>query len=134
MWHALIWTPVILLVALWSGLCWATHGLLTSVDWGAAARMDWGRWMDQWQIPLWLAIWLPMESITALKTWLTAIGPGLQDALARFPSALGWVGPAVWAVWGLGAAALMLAGTLGSVMVGVLKRASAPSRPAPAAR
>jgi len=127
MWHALIWTPVILLLALWSGLCWAAHGLLTSVDWAAAAAVDWGRWMEQWQIPLWLAIWLPMDAVTALKTWLTAIGPGLQDAVAKFPSALDWIGPAVWAVWGLGTAGLLLTGTLGSVMVGVIRRASAPA-------
>jgi hypothetical protein len=128
MWHALIWTPVTLLILLWSGLCWAAHGVLLAIDWRAAAAVDWGRWLDQWHIPLWLAVWLPMDAITSLKAWLTAIGPGLQDAVAKFPSALAWIGPAVWGVWGLGLLGLLLAGGLGSLVVSVVQRSGGGAR------
>lgn len=128
MWHALIWTPVLLLVLLWSGLCWTALGVLLAIDWRAAAAVDWGRWMDQWQIPLWLAVWLPMDAITAMKAWLTAIGPGLQDAVAKFPSALEWIGPAVWALWGIGLLCLLAAGGLASLVVSVIQRGTGTRR------
>ena len=82
MWHALVWALIALLALFWTGGTLALHWLLTGPDWSMGAVQDWMGWLERWQIPVWLAAWLPMEAITALKAWLTAIGP-LSFSLSR---------------------------------------------------
>lgn len=121
MWHVVVWVPVLVLLGAWSLLCWAAHALITGPDWSQAPSA-WLGWLEQWQIPVWLSLWLPMEAITALKSAITAWGPQLQDWLAGTPDLLGWLTPALWLVWGLGGLGLVMMGVLGSVLVLALKR------------
>jgi hypothetical protein len=125
MWHALVWTPLLLLIGLWSLLCWGVLALLQGPDWSSPG-VDWLAWLEQWQFPAWLAEWLPMHAITMLKTWLTAWGPWLQDWLAQTTALPGWLQPLVWLTWGLGTAGLAFVGLVGSVLVAALTRRQAP--------
>lgn len=125
MWHALVWGPVVLLMLLWSALCQALHSLLSGVGWGDGSPGAWLRHLEQWQIPAGLADWLPMSTITALKTWLTTWGPWLEDLLVQAPAWLAWLSPLVWAGWALGMLGLLLVGVVGSVLVKALRRSPA---------
>lgn len=129
MWHALVWAPMALLTLLWTGACLALHWLLTGPDWSAGAVQDWMGWLERWQIPVWLAAWLPMDAITALKAWLTALGPWIESLLAHAPALLTWLVPLLWIGWGLGVVVLVLLGVMGSVLVAALRR---PASPVPA--
>jgi hypothetical protein len=120
MWHLLVWIPTSLLLALWSLLGWAVHGLLTGPDWTDGAPA-WPQWLERWQIPAGLAEWLPMHALTALKTWLTALGPWLEDLLQQAPALMQWLAPLLWLVWGVGALGLLLVGGVGSVLVAALR-------------
>jgi hypothetical protein len=123
MWHALIWIPLALLIGLWTLLSWGLASLLSAPQgWSSGEPGDWLRWLENWQIPLWLTEWLPMHTITALKAMLVEWGPWLQETLAHAPALLGWLQPLVWGVWGLGLIGLLLLGGVGSVLVAALTR------------
>jgi len=122
MWHVLVWALVALLAAPWTLACLGLHWLLTGPDWSAAGVGAWVDWLAQWRIPVWLADWLPMASITALKTWLTTLGPWLESLLASAPSLLAWLVPLLWAGWLLGLLVLIVLGVAGSVLVVALRR------------
>lgn len=121
MWHALVWSLVGLAAGLWTLACWAVHALLTGPDWGSADPGAWLVWLEQWRIPLWLAAWLPMEAVTALKTLLTAWGPGLAALLQELPGLLAWLTPLLWLGWGLGLLVLAGCGLAGSLVVAALR-------------
>lgn len=129
MWHALVWIPLMMLMALWSLLCWGALALLTGPDWSSGGPADWMVWLERWQIPLWLVPWLPMDGVTALKAWLTTLGPWLQSLLAQVPALLDWLAPLVWLVWTLGAAGLLVLGVVGSVIVALVSPQGKPGSP-----
>ena len=122
MWHLLVWALVGLLAIGWSLACMALHWLLTGPDWADGKPQDWLQWLEQWRIPAWLADWLPMQSITMLKTWLTTLAPWLESAVAQAPALLGWLAPLLWIGWGLGLLMLLVLGAAGSTLVAALRR------------
>ncbi len=125
-WHLLVWALVATVLGAWTLACMGVHWLLSGPDWagmgGGGGAGGWMAWLEQWRIPLWLADWLPMASITALKAWLTAIGPWLESWLAHTPSLLAWLVPLLWLGWGLGLLVLLALGAAGSVLVVALRR------------
>lgn len=122
MWHLLVWALVALVAVPWTLACLAAHWLLTGPDWSSGGVQDWMAWLEQWRIPVELAAWLPMEAITALKAWLTALGPWVEQALAMAPALLGWLVPLLWLGWGLGLLVMLLVGVAGSVLVAAVRR------------
>ncbi|MDO9284872.1 MAG: hypothetical protein Q7U26_08235 [Aquabacterium sp.] len=114
-----------LLAAGWSLACWGLHRLLVGPDWDAGGAGAWMAWLAQWRIPVWLAELLPMASVTALKTWLTAyfaaLGPWIDALVAQAPSLLAWLAPLVWVGWALGLLVLATLGAAGSVLVVALR-------------
>jgi hypothetical protein len=129
MWHVVVWALVALVAAPWTLVCMGLHWLLSGPDWSVGDTDTWLRWLEQWQIPVWLADWLPMASVTALKAWLTALGPWVESLLAQAPALLTWLVPLLWIAWGLGLLVLVMLGVAGSVLV-VALRQPAPPRPA----
>jgi hypothetical protein len=122
MWHMMVWGVVALLFGTWTLACLGVHWLLTGPDWNGAGVGAWVDWLAQWRIPLWLTDWLPMASITALKTWLTAMGPWLESLLAQAPALLAWLVPLLWVGWLVGTVLLAVLGVAGSVLVVALRR------------
>ncbi len=110
------WILVALLLALWSLALWGVHALLT-LD--ASRIADLKPLIDQ----------IPYGAV--IDRWV----PGWQDllrlAIDLTQTGLGWVGdvaPAiVWAVWGVGALGLVVLGGLLTLLVRLIRSASAPS-------
>ena len=76
----------------------------------------------EWPVPAWAHLWLDPAWLDALRSMLTwAI-----DATAAYApwlfSALGWVAPVLWAVWGLGLFLLLAAAAVGQVLLGRVPR------------
>lgn len=127
MWHAVVWGFMALLAAGWSLACWALHRLLSGLGGGG-----WG-WLEQWAVPVWLADWLPMAAITALKaaltSWLAAWGPWLESLLGQAPGLLAWLTPLLWLAWATGVLLLVGLGLAGSVLVLALRDPAPRARP-----
>lgn len=122
MWHALVWVPVLMVVAGWTALCALAHALLRGLASGGAQPGAWLAWLEQWQIPLALAQWLPLDGLTALKTLITALIAWAEPWLAGMPELLGWLVPLLWLGWSVVALMLLALGVVGSVLVSALRR------------
>lgn len=106
----------VFMLALWSSLMWAAHGL-----WGLMTQVPWAEAVAQLKaIPTsgLLEPWLG----PAWHEWIDAVAPFMQWLGALVQGSAAWLAGAVpvllWLVWGLGAAlllVLMLAGA-GAVM------------------
>jgi hypothetical protein len=99
-----VWIAFGLLAAAWTGGAMLSAEL---IEWAAAALAAGGTaepaWSAaQWPMPGWLAPWVDLAWIEAarhaLASWLAAAA----GSLPLLGSALGWMLPVVWAVWGLG--------------------------------
>jgi hypothetical protein len=116
--HILIWVLAALALGLWTLLAWATAwvlGLDPAVS-GNLANSIGGppgaAWLD-----VWLPGWQPL-AVSALEFTAAVFG------------ALGAVGTwLVWGAWGIGALLIVACAALGSVAVGLARRATRPAAP-----
>ena len=122
MWHALVWALVAVVVLPWTLLCWLLAKLLAGPDGQGVKAEQWLGWLDRWQIPAWLADWLPMPAITQIKVLVTDWTEALVALLSGVPDLMGWLTPLVWLVWAIGAGTVVLGGVIGSVLVAALRK------------
>lgn len=116
----LVWAVFALLAALW------TLGAVVTVElaqWSAqflasGTAADLGRSAAQLPVPQWIALWLDPAWIQAAQAGLVWSLEALRSALPFIGSAIGWVTPLVWIVWGVGMAGLLLLGGVGHWLVG----------------
>jgi hypothetical protein len=118
--HILIWVLAALALGCWTLLAWATAwvlGLDPSVIGNLAASigsMPGAAWLD-----LWMPGWQPLAVATLELT---------RDVFAAVGSIGSWL---VWAAWALGALLIVGCAVLGSVAVGLVRRATRPAAPLP---
>ena len=116
--HILIWVLAALALGCWTLLAWATAwvlGLDPSVIGNLAANigsMPGAAWLD-----LWIPGWQPLAVATLEIT---------RDVFAALGSIGSWL---VWAAWGLGALLIAGSAAIGSVAVGLVRRATRPAAP-----
>jgi hypothetical protein len=132
MWAWLLWMPLMLLLLLWSGLCWAVHRFVSGAGgdgaggaWQTGDTEGWVLWLEQWRIPVWLADWLPMDLITAIKAAMTTVLPMLADMLGNTPELTTWLPPLVLVTWLIGTSALVFVGLVLGALIGVVRRDTA---------
>lgn len=106
---ALVWTLTAVLAAVWSAAVAAAHALF---DWAgrAVAGADtqvMAAHMQDWPLPGWLAVWLDPQWLEGWRETLAALGTGLVASQPWIVSALDWLGPLMWGVWGLGMVLLL---------------------------
>ena len=105
----LIWAAFGVLAVLW------TLGALIVVElvqWGAqviasGAATELGRSAAQWPVPAWLAPWLDPATLKAAQEGLLTGFAAFRSALPWVGSAVGWLVPLVWILWGIGVALLL---------------------------
>ena len=112
---ALIWFVFLLLAAFWTGLAalsvQLTDWMLAAVASGQVA--DVAALAGQWPVPAWLTPWLDLSWVQGLQTAWTGMVHWLGQVMPSAASLMVWIGPLVWAVWGLGMLLLLaLAGGL----------------------
>lgn len=116
--HIVIWVLALLALGFWTLLAWATAwvlGLDPSVIGSFATRigeMPGAAWLD-----LWLPGWQPL-AVTTLE--LT------RDLFGALGSIGTWL---VWAAWGVGALVIVGCAAVGSVLIGLARRATRPPTP-----
>jgi hypothetical protein len=124
---AAVWIAFGLLAALWTG------GALLAAElaaWSAALlasgeAVELGRTVAQWPVPAWVALWVDPAWVQA---GLQALAWGLEllrDSLPLVGSAVGWLVPVVWVLWGLGLLLMVLLAGAAHLLLGSL----VPARP-----
>lgn len=126
----LIWAVAALLALFWTLGAWAAAALL---GWAAGLpspgdTAELGRIVTAWPIPAWVTLWIDPTALHALLGGVVWTLDQLQQGWPGVRSALGWLVPLTWIVWGIGLSMLLLLALLGQWLVGRLQRPT----PAPA--
>lgn len=125
MFYALSWFAVLSLLALWSLAAWAFHAIAVWTVGNAGVLTGGAGAMEGLRMPDWLAPWVPPELSAALAAMVAGFTPAIEAMLAWAPALAGGLSVAVWVVWGVGAALLIVLGIVLSGMIAVLRRRSA---------
>ena len=132
MFYALSWSVTFILLALWSLTAWAFHSIAAWTVSNAGVLAGGSGVNESLRAPDWLAPWIPPEFALAFSSMLSAASPAIEAALNQAPALAGGLSVAVWAVWGVGSALIVILGLVFSRLITVLRRrASPPSFKAP---
>ncbi|APR03168.1 hypothetical protein GO613_11800 [Azoarcus communis] len=118
----IIWSLFILILAVWTGMTLLTVHL---VDWiaqsfGATLPNDLGAVLNTIPVPPLLALWIDAAWIQSIHAGLVAFIEALTQTVPYFASAIDWLSPLIWAIWALGAIALLILTIVGHWLVGSL--------------
>jgi hypothetical protein len=121
MFYALGWFAVFILIALWSLGAWAFHAVTAWTISSAGALAGSSGAIEALHVPDWLAPWVPEEFALALASMLSAFTPVVEAVLEWAPALAGGLSVAVWVVWAIGSAMLIVLGVVLSAMFAVLR-------------
>jgi hypothetical protein len=120
--YALSWSVTFILLALWSLAAWAFHSIAAWTISNAGALADGTGAIESLHLPDWLAPWIPPEFALAFNSMLSALSPAMEAALNQAPALAGGLSVAVWTVWGVGIALIIILGLVCSRLITVLRR------------
>jgi len=124
--YALSWSVTFILLALWSLAAWAFHSVAAWTVSSAGVLAEGSGALEGLGAPNWLAPWIPPELALASSSVLTALSPAIESALNLAPALAGGLSVAVWAVWGIGSAVIVILGLVCSKLITVLRRRASP--------
>ena len=104
---ALIWVLAALLLAMWTAASWAFGALLGWALQHAGKLGDLSVPGTALPMPEWLAPWLPAGTTEWVGPLLTQAAQGAIWLAGQAPLLVGWLTPAIWILWGLGALVLL---------------------------
>jgi len=122
--YVLSWSVMFILLALWSLAAWAFHSIAAWTVSNAGALAGGSGAIEGLRAPDWLAPWIPPELTLAFTSMLSAAGPAIEAALNQAPALAGGLSVAVWVVWGVGSALIVILGLVSSRLITVLRRRS----------
>ena len=124
MFYALSWSVMFILLVLWSLAAWAFHSIAAWTVSNAGVLAGGSGAIESLRVPDWLAPWIPPELALALTSMLAASTPAVEAALNQAPALAGGLSVAVWVVWGVGSALIVILGLVCSRLITVLRRRS----------
>ena len=113
--HAIVWSLLFALLALWSLVAWSLHAL---VAWAAANAGGVAAGAAATQAPGWLAPWIPAEVAALVTSLQSVLGPLVDGVLSTAPALAGLASVAIWVVWAVGALLIVVLGLVGRRLLG----------------
>jgi len=120
--HALSWSLVFVLFALWSLAAWALNSVASWIVSNAGFVAGSSGAIEGLRVPDWLAPWIPPELALAFTSVLSSFIPAIEAALQQAPALAGGLSVAIWVVWGLGGALIVILGLVSSGLITTLRR------------
>jgi hypothetical protein len=122
--YALSWSVMVIFLVLWSLAAWAFQAVAAWTVSNAGALAGGSEAIGGLRAPDWLAPWIPPEFTLAFTSMLSAVGPATEAVLDQAPALAGGLSVAVWVVWGIGSALIVVLGLVCSRLITVLRRRS----------
>lgn len=122
MFYALSWSVVFILLAIWSLAAWAFHSIAAWTVSNAGILAGGSGAIEGLRAPDWLAPWIPPELTPAFTSMLSAFIPAVESSLNQAPALAGGLSVAIWVVWGVGSALIVILGLVCSGLITVLRR------------
>ena len=127
-----LWIAFVVLALLWTGgaavvaqlVAWSASGLAA----GGAAQV--GGTVASAAIPAWLATWVDATAWTAIQQSVAGALAAVSGSLPMLGTAVGWLVPLVWTIWGVGLVVLLVLTVLGHWLIG-RSNGRRPSGPSP---
>jgi hypothetical protein len=124
----IIWSLFILTLAIWTGMTMLTVHL---VDWivqsfGNTLPTDLGTVLNTVPVPPWLAVWIDPAWIQTIQSGLGGLIEGITQSVPYFASAISWLSPLIWVIWGFGALALLIVAVGGHWLIGSFSKTPLP--------
>jgi len=118
--HALSWSVMFILLALWSLAAWALHSIAAWAVPSAGILAGDSALVEGLRAPDWLAPWIPPEFAVAFASIQSSLGPVIDAALNQAAVLEGGLSVAIWVVWGVGSALIVILGLVCSRFITVL--------------
>ena len=116
-------------------VAWTLGAVLTAelVGWAAEAlgsggAADLGRALLGSPVPAWLSVWADPAWIEAGRVGAARLLQSISDSLPYVGSALGWMTPVVWTIWGLGIVLVLTVAGVVHTLAGRRRRRPGPLR------
>ena len=122
MFYALSWSVMFILLVLWALAAWSFHSIAAWTIANAGVLTGGSGEIHGFRAPDWLAPWIPPELALAFNSMLSALGPSIEAALDQAPALADGLSVAVWTVWGVGSALIVILGLVCSRLITVLRR------------
>ena len=127
-----LWIAFAVLALLWTGgaavvaqlVAWSASGLVA----GGAAQV--GGAVAGVAIPAWLAPWVDAAAWTAIQQAVAGTLAAVSGSLPMLGTAVGWLVPLVWTLWGVGLVVMFVLTVLGHWLIG-RSNGGRPSGPSP---
>ena len=126
MFYALSWSVVFILLALWSFAAWAFHSIAAWAAANSGVLTGGSGAIEGLRAPDWLAPWIPPELALAFTSMLSTFIPAIEAALNQAPALAGGLSVAIWVVWGVGSALIVIMGLVCSGLIAALRRRASP--------
>ncbi len=99
-----VWVVFSVVTLLWTA---GTYIAVKLTQWGTSLLANGNleplsRGVAQWPLPEGLPLWLDPMMIQALQQYALLSLEAFRNALPYMSTAMGWLVPVLWAVWGLG--------------------------------
>lgn len=120
----IIWSLFTLMLAIWTGTALLTVHL---VDWivqsfGSTFPADLGGALNTTPAPPWLAVWIDTAWIQSIQSSLVGLIEVIAQTVPYLASAIDWLSPLIWIIWGLGALALLILALAGHWLIASLRK------------
>lgn len=130
MYYALSWFVIVALWALWSGAAWVLNVVAVWTVSHAGALSSAASGVGASRLPDNLAPWVTPETAQTVSQMLAGLWPLIDGLLQAAPALAAGLTVAIWVVWGIGSALLLLLGVaLHALITRLCRRTNAPSRP-----
>lgn len=105
-----IWMVFGLITLVWTGGAFLASELAQwagqAIASGEAAGL--GKELAQWPVPQYVSLWVDPALVRAMQATVLWAVEVLRDALPLLGSAMGWLAPLVWVLWGVGLVAMFV--------------------------
>ena len=110
-----LWSLISVALLLWTGGAWLVASLGAWLQEATAngASVDWPSMASGLRFPAWVTLWFDPALVHASINAAVGVVQSVWTAIPWISTAVGWVATLTWLVWGVGVAALLLAGAAG---------------------